>query len=113
MIDDTAMPQPTATSNSQAARRACQLERDRVLQILGTAEDSISEPILQAIAKGTPAAIFETTQRSRAAKAQNGTGAAGSLVSGARGSKWGAITSRRNARHRAESEATNTEGSVA
>jgi hypothetical protein len=114
MTDDTALPQPTVTSNTQAARLACNTERERVLKLLAMApEGSVPEPLLQAIANGTPAAVFASSQRVRAGKATSDTGKPAAQSTGAGGSKWGGITSRLNAQRRAAGESTDAEGSAA
>lgn len=109
MTDDTALP--PVTSNSQAAQLACRTERDRVLALLAMApQGAVPEPILQAIANGTPAAVFASAQRVREPKAASDARAPGAQTAGAGGSKWGAITARLNAKRRAASEAADSEG---
>ncbi|MEX0733313.1 MAG: hypothetical protein WDZ66_03965 [Steroidobacteraceae bacterium] len=104
MTEESHLPQPTVTSNSQAAHLACHTERSRVMRILEMApEGSVPEPMLRAIAEGTPAAIFATNQR-RAAQPTPTAQASAARRTRTTGSKWSAITSRRNAELRARAD---------
>lgn len=105
--DSTDLPSlraPTIASNRQAAALACDHERNRVLKLLVHAGDAVPALILAAIADGTPAAIFASGQRVRAAKAASPAAAAPAAApapaapaapSGAR--PWTEITARMNA----------------
>lgn len=110
-MTETTTPVPTVSSNSQAAQRACGLERERVLKILATAPEGIvPDSIIEAIAAGTPAVVFATNQRVRAADHQVKSASANPAA--ARG-KWGAITSRIKSPRPATGRADDTEGSAA
>lgn len=97
-MNDEVTKLATVTSNSQAAHLACDTKRKRVLAILALApQGAISDAMLQAIANGTPAAIFETNQRTKAG-AGNGAsaGAAASSAATKGSSKWDGIAARMN-----------------
>lgn len=116
MTDNTNTTEPTVTSNREAARIACDHERDRVVRLLAQApEGTVPAEILQAVANGTPAAVFASGQRVRAARAASNAGAPGAQpasaqASGAGRGKWGAITSRLNEQRRAAGDATDADG---
>lgn len=108
-MTETTTRAPTVSSNSQAAQRACGLERERVLKILATApEGVVPDSIIEAIAAGTPAAVFATNQRVRATARQ-----VKSASPVAASGKWGAITSKFKSPHPATGRADDTEGSAA
>lgn len=110
-MTDTATPAPTVSSNSQAAHRACGIERERVLKILATAPQGVvPDSILEAIAAGTPAAVFATNQRVRA-KAAASVNAARTRPTDGSG-KWDAITSQFKTQRPAVGKETDTEGSA-
>ena len=111
-MTDTITPAPTVSSNRQAAQRACDRERERVLKILATVpQGAVPAPILQAIADGAPAPVFASAQRLRTATAAGREGAAVTQHV-ARSGKWGPITSRLNAERRVANETADTEGSA-
>lgn len=109
MIDESPLPHPTVTSNSQAARRACHHERERVVRILAAAEVSIPQPVLDAIAEGTPAAIFASKQSRSAAAANDGSNRPGAARTK---SRWSKITSRVNAKRRSTAEPADPEAAA-
>ncbi|MCP5328566.1 MAG: hypothetical protein R3E75_08155 [Steroidobacteraceae bacterium] len=116
MTDQTTTTAPTVTSNREAAKTACDHERDRVVRLLALApEGTVPEAILQAVANGTPAAVFASGQRVRAARAASNAGVPGAQpvsaqASGAGRGKWGAITSRLNEQRRAAVDASDADG---
>ena len=111
-MTDTALLQPTVTSNSQAARLACETERARVLKLLALAPpDAVPDAIVEAIASGTSAVVFATNQRVRAK-------AAGSVNTptnrpNAGSGKWGSITAQFKTQRAGIGDGTDTEGSAA
>ena len=110
-MTETALPPPTVTSNTQAARLACEIERARVLKLLALAPaGAVPEAIVEAIASGTPAAVFATNQRVRA-KAAASVNTAGDRPNAGSG-KWGLVTSQFKTQRPAIGKETDTEGSA-
>ena len=111
-MTETALPPPTVTSNTQAARLACETERARVLKLLALAPaGAVPDAIVEAIASGTPAAVIATNQRARA-KAADSANTSGDRPNAGSG-KWGSITSQFKTQRAAIGNGTDTEGSAA
>lgn len=102
--EQSSVPPVTLTSNAHAAQTACRQERTRCLALLEQLRGGADpEAVARAMADGTPAAIFATSQRVRSGAAGPGSSRSPAPAAGssARSGKWDAITSKRNARHRA------------
>ena len=100
------------SQQSLAKARGRLTERARVLELLGKAEGSVPQMILDAIAQGTTLTKFESSECARTAKANARSDAPARAQSNTRGSTWSKITARANACRRRATEATDLEGSA-